>query len=63
MDIDSPFRPAATAACFSEIYRCQPASALSSSNPLRHTLDFCGKSNTTGFLKFAYFNPFILFEI
>ena len=43
MDIDSPFRPPAALACFNEMYRCQSASTLSSTNPLRHTLDFCGK--------------------
>lgn len=44
MDIDSPFRPPAVIACFNELYRCQPASGLPASNPLRHTLDYCGKS-------------------
>lgn len=45
MDTGSPFRPLGRAGCFTAMYRCQPASALPSSNPLRHTLDFCGKSN------------------
>lgn len=44
MEIDSPLRPPAMISCFNEIYRCQTASNLSPSNPLRHTLDFCGKS-------------------
>lgn len=38
--------PPALDGIFSEMYRCQPASALPQSNPLRETLDYCGKSKS-----------------
>ena len=47
MDIDSPMRPPAIDGIFNEMYRCQPPSALPHSNPLRETLDYCGKSKTS----------------
>ncbi len=45
-------RPAAVDGIFMEMYRCQPPSALPQSNPLRETLDYCGKSKISTLLLF-----------